>query len=193
MHVLEYKFYNLRMQARLPAAPSKSSANSEGWELTLPVSSWTTGKPVALPSIIYCGRCILLHRSPACIVRMPSANPNNVFLVVEYGGRDTLNVYVVSALLQTQGIGYSPAIPLLQLKTIISVLCGRPHTSSIVQDPSAFLICIFIMKNCVSNINYFYFLLWVALCLQTWALVIHIFIMHGFVFMDLHTLALPFW
>src|ERR1700676_1446608 len=34
---------------------------------------------------------------------------------------------------------------------ITSVFCERPHTSSIVQDPSAFLICIFIIKSCVNN------------------------------------------
>jgi hypothetical protein len=49
-------------------------------------------------------------------------------------------------------------------------LSERPHTSSVVQDPSTFLICIFIIKSCVSNINYLYFLLCAALCLQTCAL-----------------------
>ena len=49
-----------------------------------------------------------------------------------------------------------------------SVFCERPHTSSLVQDPSAFLICIFIMKSCVSNIIFFKSC--AALCLQTWAL-----------------------
>jgi len=54
------------------------------------------------------------------------------------------------------------------LPHITSVFCERPHTSSIVQDPSAFLICIFIMKSCVSNIIFFKSC--AALCLQTWAL-----------------------
>ena len=105
---------------------------------------------------------------------------------------DTLGVQIL----------YWTIIPCLH-ETITGVFCERPHTSSIVQDPSAFLICIFIMKSCVSNISFFLNHAW--LCVyrlghlhsssDTYFLscVGYYFIMRGFVFMDLHTLALPFW
>src|SRR5882762_4082253 len=91
-----------------------------------------------------------------------------------------------------------------EIERSLLVFCERPHTSSIVQDPSAFLICIFIMKSCVSNIKFLFLFIVhgfvftdLSTCIPLLILIFNlawdiIFIMRSIVFMDLRTLALPF-